>query len=92
MLFLLSLSFSLLFTRVVQVNALELSTSSESFPYHVAAVNSSNLGSSNIAAAWYAGWHAQDFPLSKVSWSKYTHMVYAFASVRVFIPPTRCPG
>ncbi|KAF9463284.1 chitinase [Collybia nuda] len=32
-----------------------------------------------VAAAWYAGWHAKDFPLSKVSWSKYTHMTYAFA-------------
>ncbi|KAF6763139.1 endochitinase [Ephemerocybe angulata] len=31
-----------------------------------------------IAAAWYAGWHAADFPLSAVSWSKYTHMTYAF--------------
>lgn len=34
-----------------------------------------------VAAAWYAGWHGweEDFPLSKVSWSKYTHMTYAFA-------------
>ena len=32
-----------------------------------------------VALAWYAGWHATDFPLSKVSWSKYTHLTYAFA-------------
>lgn len=31
-----------------------------------------------ISAAWYTGWHAADFPLSKVSWSKYTHLIYAF--------------
>jgi chitinase len=34
-----------------------------------------------IASAWYAGWHARDFPLSKVSWSKYTQVTYAFAWV-----------
>ena len=35
-----------------------------------------------VAAAWYTGWHATgtaEFPLSKVSWSKYTHITYAFA-------------
>ncbi|KAF6762204.1 chitinase [Ephemerocybe angulata] len=32
-----------------------------------------------VAAAWYAGWHTADFPLSKVPWSKYTHLTYAFA-------------
>ncbi|TFK25208.1 endochitinase [Coprinopsis marcescibilis] len=31
-----------------------------------------------IAAAWYTGWHSTDFPLSRVSWSKYTHITYAF--------------
>ncbi|KAF8165591.1 endochitinase [Crassisporium funariophilum] len=37
-------------------------------------------GPSKVAAAWYAGWHATTgFPLSKVSWHKYTHMTYAFA-------------
>jgi hypothetical protein len=24
-----------------------------------------------VSAAWYAGWHATDFPLSQVSWDKY---------------------
>jgi hypothetical protein len=33
----------------------------------------------HVAAAWYAGWHATNFPLSDVSWEKYTHMTYAFA-------------
>jgi len=37
---------------------------------------------SRVAAAWYAGWHADSgYPLSKVSWSKYTHLTYAFACV-----------
>ena len=43
-----------------------------------------NLGSHShssklVSTAWYAGWHAEDFPLSAVSWSKYTHLTYAFA-------------
>lgn len=38
-----------------------------------------------VSTAWYAGWHATDFPLSKVSWEKYTQMTYAFAYVG---PPT----
>ncbi|KAF5321759.1 hypothetical protein D9619_000582 [Psilocybe cf. subviscida] len=33
-----------------------------------------------VAAAWYAGWHADaGFPLSSVPWSKYTHLTYSFA-------------
>ncbi len=32
-----------------------------------------------IASSWYAGWHSSDFPLSNVSWSKYTWAIYAFA-------------
>ncbi|KAH9940359.1 chitinase [Epithele typhae] len=36
-------------------------------------------GSSLVSAAWYAGWHSDDFPLSSVSWDKYTHMTYSFA-------------
>jgi len=41
-------------------------------------------GDSTVAAAWYTGWHAVDFPLSQVSWSKYTHLIYAFAWVFYF--------
>ncbi|KAK1222182.1 hypothetical protein PQX77_014980 [Marasmius sp. AFHP31] len=32
-----------------------------------------------IANAWYPGWRADEFKPSEVSWSKYTHMTYAFA-------------
>ena len=32
-----------------------------------------------IASSWYAGWHNSDFPLSDVSWHKYTWAIYAFA-------------
>ncbi|KAJ3513907.1 hypothetical protein NLJ89_g2690 [Agrocybe chaxingu] len=35
--------------------------------------------SSFISAAWYTSWHNRDFPLSQVSWSKYSHLTYAFA-------------
>lgn len=31
-----------------------------------------------VASAWYTGWHATDFPLSNVSWDKYTQLTYAF--------------
>ncbi|EKM79886.1 hypothetical protein AGABI1DRAFT_72570 [Agaricus bisporus var. burnettii JB137-S8] len=35
---------------------------------------------SAVATSWYAGWHSTTgFPLSKVSWDKYTHLTYAFA-------------
>ncbi|KAK7043207.1 hypothetical protein VNI00_008561 [Paramarasmius palmivorus] len=44
-----------------------------------AAVNASILGDSKVSMAWYAGWHSSDFTLSDVSWSKYTHLAYAFA-------------
>lgn len=32
-----------------------------------------------VAATWYAGWHADVFPLANVSWEKYTHVTYSFA-------------
>ena len=32
-----------------------------------------------VSSTWYTGWHATDFPLSNVSWDKYTHIKYAFA-------------
>jgi chitinase len=34
---------------------------------------------SQVAATWYAGWHATEYPLSSVSWSKYNTVYYAFA-------------
>ncbi|KAF9268786.1 glycoside hydrolase [Marasmius fiardii PR-910] len=35
-------------------------------------------GLKSVSAAWYAGWHAQDFPLSKLPWDKYTYLTYSF--------------
>ncbi|KAF9527337.1 chitinase [Crepidotus variabilis] len=32
-----------------------------------------------VKAAWYTAWHTSFLPLDKVSWSKYTHLIYAFA-------------
>jgi len=35
---------------------------------------------SKVATAWFAGWHSDvGFPVSKVSWDKYTELTYAFA-------------
>lgn len=35
---------------------------------------------SKVAVSWYAGFHAnKGFPLSKVSWNKFTHLTYSFA-------------
>ncbi|GLB34074.1 putative glycoside hydrolase family 18 protein [Lyophyllum shimeji] len=40
----------------------------------------SPAGSTKVATAWYAGWHSTTgFPLSNITWSKYTHLTYAFA-------------
>ena len=41
-----------------------------------------------VAAAWYAGYHASDFPVSNISWDKYTQVTYAFACVFRLFP--RC--
>ncbi|EJD05434.1 glycoside hydrolase [Fomitiporia mediterranea MF3/22] len=37
------------------------------------------LQSGSIAATWYAGWDSAKFPLTNLSWSKYTHVIYSFA-------------
>ncbi|KAJ3934178.1 MAG: glycoside hydrolase [Lentinula lateritia] len=39
-----------------------------------------NATGSMRSVSWYAGWHSADFPLSQVSWSKYTQLTYAFAT------------
>ncbi|KAH9958052.1 glycoside hydrolase [Russula dissimulans] len=39
-----------------------------------------SYGQQFIAATWYASWHSSDFTLQDVSWSKYTAVIYAFAS------------
>ncbi|EIN09004.1 glycoside hydrolase [Punctularia strigosozonata HHB-11173 SS5] len=33
-----------------------------------------------VFSTWYAGWHADEFPPDKVSWDKYTHVTYSFAT------------
>lgn len=38
-----------------------------------------------VAATWYAGWDSSKFPLTNVSWSKYTHVTYSFAWVPAFL-------
>ena len=38
-------------------------------------------GNSTIVASWYTSWHAQNFPLNQVSWSKYSHVIYSFGCV-----------
>ncbi|KAH9958054.1 chitinase [Russula dissimulans] len=35
---------------------------------------------STVAATWYVSWHSSDFTLQDVSWSKYTWVIYAFAT------------
>jgi len=34
---------------------------------------------SQVAAAWYAGYHAAYYPVSSISWDKYNTMYYSFA-------------
>jgi chitinase len=41
-------------------------------------VDSSNK-TDKIAQAWYTSWNTDVLPLDNVSWSKYTHLTYAFA-------------
>jgi hypothetical protein len=52
-----------------------------------AATNGTSVAGNStfVAAAWYAGWHAADFPIANVSWSKYSRMTYSFASVSSLI-------
>jgi len=33
----------------------------------------------SVAAMWYAGWHSTEYTLEDVTWSKYSHAIYAFA-------------
>jgi len=41
---------------------------------------STNSNNTNyVASTWYAGWHAKDYPIQDISWSKYTSVTYAFA-------------
>jgi len=40
-----------------------------------------------VSSAWYPGWESQKFPVSGVSWQKYSLVTYAFAYV--FLPVLR---
>ncbi|EGO25950.1 glycoside hydrolase family 18 protein [Serpula lacrymans var. lacrymans S7.9] len=49
-------------------------------PFANAGPSSKRGGDDLVLSAWYAGWHATvGFPLSNVSWDKYTNLVYSFA-------------
>ncbi|QRV85312.1 chitinase [Ceratobasidium sp. AG-Ba] len=47
-------------------------------PFHRRSVPVSTTAKAPVAASFFASWHANDFPLSKVSWDKYTTLIYAF--------------
>ncbi|KAI0829744.1 chitinase [Trametes gibbosa] len=42
--------------------------------------SSSSSKSSQVAVGWYAGYHSEDFTLKDVSWDKYSHLTYSFAT------------
>ena len=42
---------------------------------------SHNVNSKSVAAAWFAGWHENQFPPEEVPWKGYTHVIYSFAYV-----------
>jgi len=67
-----------LLTFLSTVAALETINSTQ---FEVLELNATTRSNLTISAAWYTGWHAKDFPLSQVSWEKYTHLIYAFAWV-----------
>ena len=46
--------------------------------YHQTAHNVVRGEPNSVSAAWYAGWHADNFTLDDVSWDKYTQLTYAF--------------
>jgi len=47
---------------------------------HMKRRNETTENSSNkVAASWFAGYHEDQFPPSKVPWEKYTDVFYAFA-------------
>ncbi|KAG6813065.1 hypothetical protein H0H92_014337 [Tricholoma furcatifolium] len=55
-------------------------SSNNSFAATSGTGTSANTSTVNyVAAAWYPGWDNASLPLNNVSWTKYTHMTYAFA-------------
>lgn len=71
-----------LFALFSQSCLISASTSNVRLPRGDPSANASGSAATNVpelvASTWYAGWHATDFPLSNVSWDKYTHVTYAF--------------
>ncbi|KAH9948621.1 chitinase [Amylocystis lapponica] len=53
--------------------------SAHAFARDAPAANLTNSTVEMVAAAWYTGWHAENFTLANVTWDKYTHMTYSFA-------------
>lgn len=70
------LSFTLLALSIAGARSVSIRASAD-----VNATVSVSTGSTvdMVSAAWYAGWHSDNFTLSNVSWDKYTHMTYSFA-------------
>ncbi|KAI0790447.1 glycoside hydrolase superfamily [Abortiporus biennis] len=62
--------------------AASASTSASSAIPTVSGSSSSNstggAGDAFVATTWYAGWNSDNFPLSNLSWNKYTSVTYAF--------------
>lgn len=46
-----------------------------------ASVQSNGTSTSFVSAAWYPGWESANFPVSGISWSKYSLVTYSFAYV-----------
>jgi len=42
-------------------------------------LNTGGDNSSIVAAAWYPGWMTAEFPISQISWDKYSMLTYSFA-------------
>lgn len=38
---------------------------------------------SPVSMSWFAGYHTDDYPISKVKWHKYTHVSYTFACASI---------
>lgn len=73
------LSFALLVLPLVSAKRSSHSFKKRTCPVKNSTAPASPSSSSVVSAAWYAGWHSDDFPLDSVSWDKYTHLTYSFA-------------
>ncbi|KAJ3551491.1 hypothetical protein NM688_g4674 [Phlebia brevispora] len=77
-------SSSLLISSLPAVFATAVPSSSATASASISSTNNANSSNSTVemvASAWFAGWHATEgFAVSNVSWEKYTHMTYSFAT------------